>query len=72
MKLKQNDTGWFKVVPGGLRYIRIIRYDKWHHLVALMENKLYRKYSFPNEKQATTMKSDYFLFTVWAVSNKTR
>ena len=32
----------------------------------------YRKYSFPYDKQATGRKSDFYQFSLWAVSNKTR
>ena len=31
-----------------------------------------RKYSFPTEKQRTMMKSEWFVFSLWAISNKTR
>ena len=40
--------------------------------MALGINIASRKYSFPTEKQRTMMKSEWFVFSLWAISNKTR
>ena len=52
----------------------------WLSCYSLFENPVFdmltcfnnRKYVFPQDKQATSMQSDFFLSSVWAVSNKTR
>ena len=41
-------------------------------VVMLNFELLFRKYSFPIEKQVTLMESEVFIFALWAASNKTR